>query len=102
MKGSQAMLGGGDRGVELPGMDFSEGGFTIGGIDAATEIPNGMLFIPSSVPDGEVVMNVASSSSGLSECIRIHQAPDVASLTASLRKQHLTLIFCSDFVDRKL
>ena len=35
-----------------------------GGIEQASEIPTGMEFIPSSVPDGEVDINVAANSSG--------------------------------------
>lgn len=67
MGGSQALLAGGNRGVELPGLDFGDAGYTIGGIESASEIPAGMQFIPSSVPDGELVMDVASSSTGKSK-----------------------------------
>ena len=38
--------------------------FVTGGIEMASEIPAGMEFIPSSVPDGEIEMNVASNSGG--------------------------------------
>jgi hypothetical protein len=68
MGGSQALLNGGNRGVEMPGLDFGDSGYTVGGIEAASEIPAGMQFIPSSVPDGELTMDVASSSTGKSEC----------------------------------
>jgi hypothetical protein len=67
MGGSQAMLGGGSREVQLPGMDFNDDGVMMGGIETASEIPAGMTFIPSSVPDGVIEMNVASSSSGKSK-----------------------------------
>jgi hypothetical protein len=67
MGGSQAMLGGGDRGPQLPGMEnLGADAVVQGGIDQASEIPAGMEFIPSSVPDGEFMMNVAASSSGSS------------------------------------
>lgn len=36
----------------------------MGGLEENTEIPAGMEFIPSSVPDGEFTFTVASSSSG--------------------------------------
>ncbi|GKZ00678.1 hypothetical protein MPSEU_001019900 [Mayamaea pseudoterrestris] len=64
MGGSQALLNGGNRGVEMPGLDFGDSGYMVGGIEQASEIPAGMQFIPSSVPDGELVMDVASSSTG--------------------------------------
>jgi hypothetical protein len=35
-----------------------------GGIEQSSEIPAGMEFIPSSVPDGEVTMQVAANGSG--------------------------------------
>ena len=35
-----------------------------GGIELSTEIPAGMEFIPSSVPDGEYQFQVASSGLG--------------------------------------
>ena len=68
MRGSQDLLAGGNRGVELPGLDFGDAGYMVGGIETASEIPAGMQFIPSSVPDGELVMDVASSSTGKSKC----------------------------------
>ena len=66
MGGSQAMLGDGDRGSpQLPGMEnLGADAVMMGGIEQASEIPAGMEFVPSSVPDGEVFMNVAASSSG--------------------------------------
>jgi hypothetical protein len=36
----------------------------MGGIEQASEIPAGMEFIPSSVPDGTVEFNVAANSGG--------------------------------------
>ena len=64
MGGSQAMLGGGNRGVEMPGLDFGDAGYTVGGIEVSSEIPAGMQFVPSSVPDGELVMEVGAASTG--------------------------------------
>lgn len=64
-QGSQAMLGNDRDGPQLPGMEnLGEDAVMMGGIDQASEIPAGMEFIPSSVPDGEYSMNVAASSSG--------------------------------------
>eukprot|EP00542_Grammatophora_oceanica_P014355 CAMPEP_0194043870 /NCGR_PEP_ID=MMETSP0009_2-20130614/15431_1 /TAXON_ID=210454 /ORGANISM="Grammatophora oceanica, Strain CCMP 410" /LENGTH=227 /DNA_ID=CAMNT_0038688233 /DNA_START=54 /DNA_END=737 /DNA_ORIENTATION=+ len=65
MGGSQAMLGGGGDGPQLPGMEnLGEDAIMMGGIEMAEGIPEGMEFVPSSVPDGTVDINVASSSSG--------------------------------------
>lgn len=66
MGGSQALLAGGNKGgPALPGMEnLGEDAVITGGIEQASEIPAGMEFIPSSVPDGEFTMNVAASSSG--------------------------------------
>jgi len=64
MMGSQSSLAG-DRTVQLPGMEnLGADAIVTGGIEQASEIPTGMEFIPSSVPDGEVDMNVAANSSG--------------------------------------
>lgn len=64
MMGSQAMLGGNRDGPELPGLkNLGMDAVVRGGIETASDIPAGMEFIPSSVPDREVVMNVASGSS---------------------------------------
>jgi len=64
MLGSQG--GGGNRdGPQLPGMEnLGADAIMMGGITQASEIPAGMEFIPSSVPDGEFTMQVAGSSSG--------------------------------------
>jgi hypothetical protein len=65
MMGSQAMLGGKRDGPELPGLkNLGADAVVRGGIETATGIPAGMEFIPSSVPDGEYSMSVASSGSG--------------------------------------
>ena len=60
--GSQASLGGNRGGPQLPGMEnLGADAVLMGGIETSSEIPAGMEFIPSSVPDGEVAMQVASS-----------------------------------------
>ena len=65
MFGSQASLGGNRDGPALPGMEnLGADAVMMGGIEEASEIPAGMEFIPSSVPDGEFTMQVAGSSSG--------------------------------------
>ena len=65
MGGSQAMLGGNRDGPQLPGLEnLGADAVVQGGIDVASDIPAGMEFIPSSVPDGEYSFNVASSSAG--------------------------------------
>ena len=64
MMGSQALLGN-NSGPELPGMEnLGEDAVMMGGIEEASEIPAGMEFIPSSVPDGEFTIQVAGSSGG--------------------------------------
>lgn len=53
-----------DRGPALPGMEnLGEDAVMMGGIEEASEIPSDMEFVMSSVPDGEIKMDVASSSS---------------------------------------
>lgn len=65
MMGSQALLGDRGGGPDLPGMEnLGEDALVMGGIDEASEIPADMEFIPSSVPDGEFEIQVASSSAG--------------------------------------
>lgn len=65
MGGSQAAGGGGDRGPALPGMEnLGDDAVMVGGIEENSEIPAGMEFTMSSVPDGEVTMDVASNSKG--------------------------------------
>jgi hypothetical protein len=66
MMGSQEMLSGKkNAGPQLPGMEhLGEDAIMMGGIEENSEIPAGMEFIPSSVPDGEVQFNVAANSKG--------------------------------------
>ena len=66
MMGSQAMLSGGNReGPQLPGLEnLGADAVVQGGIDLASEIPPGMEFIPSSVPDGQVSFTAAASGTG--------------------------------------
>lgn len=65
MMGSQAYLGKKHDGPQLPGMEnLGADAVVRGGIETASDIPAGMEFIPSSVPDGEYSMSVASSGSG--------------------------------------
>lgn len=60
--GSQSGGRGGD-GPELPGMEnLGADAVMMGGIEQAEGIPEGMEFIPSSVPDGEITMSASSSS----------------------------------------
>jgi len=67
MGGSSAMLGGNREGPQLPGMEnLGADAVVTGGIEIHTDIPEGMEFIPSSVPDGEVDMRVFASGAG--EC----------------------------------
>jgi hypothetical protein len=67
MGGSQAMMGGDRGGPALPGMEnLGADAVMMGGIEQAEDIPEGMEFIMSSVPDGQFEMTVAASSSG--EC----------------------------------
>ena len=64
MGGSQG-AGGGDRGPALPGMEnLGADAVMMGGIEEASDIPDGMEFVMSSVPDAEVAMDVASNSKG--------------------------------------
>jgi hypothetical protein len=66
MMGSQAGLGGNDRGgPQLPGLEnLGADAMVAGGITVDPNIPAGMEFIPSSVPDSEVGFNVASTGTG--------------------------------------
>ena len=64
MEGSQG-AGQKDRGPQLPGMEnLGEDAIQFGGIEEASDIPEGMEFVMSSVPDGEVPMSVAGTSKG--------------------------------------
>jgi hypothetical protein len=68
MGGSQAKMGGTRDGPALPGMEnLGEGAYVTGGIEMASEIPAGMTFLASSVPDGEYAMNVASTTANGAE-----------------------------------
>jgi len=65
MGGSQASMSGGRDGPQLPGMEnLGADAIMMGGIEEATDIPEGTEFIPSSVPDGQLSMSVAASGSG--------------------------------------
>jgi len=58
-------MGGGERGPALPGMEnIGADAMMVGGIEEASEIPAGMEFTMSSVPDGAVDIDVAASSKG--------------------------------------
>jgi len=59
-------MGGNKRsGPELPGMEnLGDDAVMMGGIEDATDIPAGMAFVASSVPDGAFGFQVASSSKG--------------------------------------
>ena len=66
MMGSQSSLGGNRDGPELPGMEnLGADAIMMGGIEQAEGIPPDIEFVPSSVPDGEVQMQVAGSGSGM-------------------------------------
>jgi hypothetical protein len=65
MMGSQAG-GDGDRGgPQLPGLEnLGADAMVAGGIELDSDIPAGMEFVPSSVPDGAFEFNVASTGTG--------------------------------------
>jgi len=64
MGGSQG-AGSRDSGPQLPGMEnLGDDAVLMGGIEENPDIPAGMEFIPSSVPDGSIDMQVAASGSG--------------------------------------
>jgi hypothetical protein len=64
MLGSQASLGGNRDGPQLPGLEnLGEDAIMMGGIEQASDIPEGMEFIPMSVPDDEFEFDVVSGSS---------------------------------------
>ncbi len=63
MMGSQAKMSGGGTNTATPGMeDFGKGGMVIGGVEENSEIPEGMEFVPGSVPDGNFEFSVASGA----------------------------------------
>lgn len=71
MEGSQG-FGQGDRGPQLPGMEnLGEDSLVMGGIEENSEIPAGMEFTMSSVPDGQVTMQVGSTSKGAEISIQV-------------------------------
>lgn len=65
-KGSQQLISGGDKGLPtLPGLEnLGKDAVVMEGIKMADGIPEGMKFVPSSVPDGEFVLNVQAASGG--------------------------------------
>lgn len=64
MMGSQATMRGND-GPQLPGLEnLGADAVVSGGLEMASDIPAGMEFIPSSVPDGSYEFNVASTGQG--------------------------------------
>lgn len=64
MMGSQSM-GQRNDGPELPGLEnLGADAVMSGGIELDSDIPAGMEFIPSSVPDGSFEFNVASTGAG--------------------------------------
>mmetsp|Transcript_8300 Transcript_8300/g.12071 ORF Transcript_8300/g.12071 Transcript_8300/m.12071 type:complete len:223 (+) Transcript_8300:126-794(+) len=70
MMGSQG--GGKGKLPDLPGMEnLGADAIMMGGIEEATEIPAGMQFIPSSVPDFNINMQVAASGSAHTEVISV-------------------------------
>ena len=65
MLGSQAKTGGNRSGPQLPGMEnLGADAVVTGGIELDTDIPADMEFIASSVPDGELQMQVDANGSG--------------------------------------
>ena len=57
------MCRGGERGPTLPDMEnLCEDAVLMAGIEENGEIPDGMEFVMSSVPDGKVEMDMASTS----------------------------------------
>eukprot|EP00548_Thalassiothrix_antarctica_P008285 CAMPEP_0194130058 /NCGR_PEP_ID=MMETSP0152-20130528/1216_1 /TAXON_ID=1049557 /ORGANISM="Thalassiothrix antarctica, Strain L6-D1" /LENGTH=174 /DNA_ID=CAMNT_0038824479 /DNA_START=226 /DNA_END=750 /DNA_ORIENTATION=- len=70
MAGSQA--GGRGSGPALPGMEnLGADAVITGGIEVSSEIPAGMEFIPSSVPDQEVNFQISSTSGGMDYDIQV-------------------------------
>ena len=81
------MLGNSDRGPALPGMEnLGADAVMMGGIEEADEIPDGMEFVMSSVPDGELEMDVASNSKGaeLLLSVKVRLVPVTLFLLSSL------------------
>lgn len=64
-EGMGPKTGGGKSGPALPGLEnLGEDAIMMGGIEDVTDIPDGMEFVASSVPDGELEYSVPASSSG--------------------------------------
>jgi hypothetical protein len=71
MMGSQNM-GGNRRGPELPGMEnLGADAVMSEGLQQASEIPDGMDFTPSSVPDGELTMQVYASGAAVTQTLSV-------------------------------
>lgn len=65
MMGSQAGQSGNRDGPQLPGLEnLGADAVVAGGITVDENIPEGMEFIPASVPDGEFAFQVASTAGG--------------------------------------
>lgn len=67
MLGSQAGLSSAQRksGPAIPGLEhLGEDAVMMGGIEVAEGIPEGMQFIPASVPDGNFDLTVPITSAG--------------------------------------
>jgi len=69
--GSQS--GSGNKsGPELPGMEnLGEDAVVVGGIEFATDIPEGMVFKVSSIPDGTVEMNCGANGKGVDFALEV-------------------------------
>eukprot|EP00587_Corethron_hystrix_P010036 CAMPEP_0113307424 /NCGR_PEP_ID=MMETSP0010_2-20120614/6274_1 /TAXON_ID=216773 ORGANISM="Corethron hystrix, Strain 308" /NCGR_SAMPLE_ID=MMETSP0010_2 /ASSEMBLY_ACC=CAM_ASM_000155 /LENGTH=231 /DNA_ID=CAMNT_0000162275 /DNA_START=77 /DNA_END=772 /DNA_ORIENTATION=+ /assembly_acc=CAM_ASM_000155 len=67
MMGSQAKMGGGGTmGTALPGLEnVGADAVMMGGIEEISDIPADIKFVPMSVPDDVIEIDVAASSSGL-------------------------------------
>ena len=65
-------MGRGDRGPAIPGLEnLGADAVMRGGIEEVSEIPAGMEFVMSSVPDDEFNMDVASNSKGAELLLRV-------------------------------
>jgi hypothetical protein len=65
-------VGGRGKMPELPGMEnLGADALVMGGIQQASEIPAGMQFIPSSVPDFTINLQVAASGSAHTEVVAV-------------------------------
>ena len=71
MEGSQGMNRS-DRTPQLPGMEnLGEDAIQFGGIEVASDIPDGMEFVMSSVPDGTVTLQLAGTSKGVEQVLSV-------------------------------